>query len=116
MYVLQAFVNKFSADLQTEYRAQGITVQSIQPGFVATNMTKIRKAHTFAPSADTYVESALKTLGIAERTPGYLPHTLVVSALNLISCISCEQFTSQLVLRQMFSTRKRALRKIAKNQ
>ncbi|XP_065365153.1 very-long-chain 3-oxoacyl-CoA reductase [Calliphora vicina] len=112
----KAFVDKFSADLQTEYRAQGIFVQSIQPGFVATNMTKIRKTSTFAPSADTYVESALKTLGLAERTAGYLPHTLMQVALSAISCIFCEQFASQLVFRQLLNTRKRALRNIAKKQ
>lgn len=102
--------------MQTEYRAQGIYVQSIQPGFVATNMSKIRKPSAFAPSADTYVENALKTLGIAERTAGYLPHTLMQSAINLISCIFCEQFASQLVFRQLLNTRKCALRRIAKKQ
>lgn len=112
----KAFVDKFSADLQTEYRGQGIVVQSIQPGFVATNMTKIRKTSTFAPSADTYVSEALKTLGIAERTAGYLPHTLMQTALNFISCVFCEQFASQLVFRQLLNTRKCALRRIAKKQ
>lgn len=109
-------MKKFSADLQTEYRSQGIVVQSIQPGFVATNMTKLRKPTMFAPSADTYVESALKTLGIAERTAGYLPHTLMFTAINTIECIFCEQFASQLAFKQLFNTRKRALRKIAKQQ
>ncbi|TMW49558.1 hypothetical protein DOY81_005346 [Sarcophaga bullata] len=112
----KAFVNKFSADLQTEYRSQGIVVQSIQPGFVATNMSKIRKTTMFIPSSDTYVASAIKTLGIAERTPGYLPHTLMLTAVNIISAIFCEQFASQLVFKQLFNTRKRALRKIAKQQ
>lgn len=113
---LQAFVDKFSADLQTEYRTQGIVVQSIQPGFVATNMTKIRKTSTFAPSADTYVASAFRTLGIVERTAGYLPHTLMQNALSAITNIFCEQFASQLVFKQLLSTRKRALRNLAKKQ
>lgn len=91
-------------------------MQSIQPGFVATNMTKIRKTSAFAPSADTYVNSAFKTLGIAERTAGYLPHTLMQTALNAITCIFCEQFASQLVFKQLLNTRKRALRHYAKKQ
>ncbi|XP_073829574.1 hydroxysteroid 17-beta dehydrogenase 12 spidey [Musca autumnalis] len=112
----KAFVDKFSADLQTEYRARGIFVQSIQPGFVATNMTKIRKTSTFAPSADTYVASALSTLGIAERTAGYLPHTLLQNAINGIGYITCEQFASQIVFKNLFKTRQRALRNVAKKQ
>ncbi|XP_017850856.1 very-long-chain 3-oxoacyl-CoA reductase isoform X2 [Drosophila busckii] len=49
----KAFVNKFSDDLQTEYKQHGIIIQSVQPGFVATNMSKIRKPTLFAPSPDT---------------------------------------------------------------
>ncbi|XP_075155855.1 very-long-chain 3-oxoacyl-CoA reductase-like [Haematobia irritans] len=112
----KAFVDKFSADLQTEYRARGIYVQSIQPGFVATNMSKIRKANTFSPSPDTYVASALSTLGIAERTAGYLPHTLMQSVINGIGSIFCEQFASQLVFSNLLKTRQRALRSLAKKQ
>lgn len=109
-------MDKFSADLQTEYRSRGIVVQSIQPGFVATNMTKIRKPNSFAPSPDTYVDSALSTLGIAERTAGYLPHTLMQNVINGLGSITCEQFASQLVFSNLLKTRQRALRHLAKKQ
>jgi len=112
----KAFVNKFSADLQTEYKNKGILVQSIQPGFVATNMTKIRKASMFAPSADAYVNSALKTVGIAEQTAGYIPHTLMQVAIKAIACITCEFYARELVLKSLLQTRNKALRHQSKKE
>ncbi|CAD7090927.1 unnamed protein product [Hermetia illucens] len=58
----KAFVDKFSVDLNTEYSSQGIIVQSVLPGYVATNMSKIRKETFLAPNSDNYVASALTTL------------------------------------------------------
>ncbi|XP_037937983.1 very-long-chain 3-oxoacyl-CoA reductase-A-like [Teleopsis dalmanni] len=72
----KAFVDKFSEDLQTEYQSQGIIVQSLRPCIVATNMHKL-KPNLFAPSAEVYVDSALKTVGIAGKTNGYFPHALL---------------------------------------
>lgn len=69
-------MDKFSEDLSTEYKDQGIVVQSVLPGFVATNMTKLRRTNLLAPSADTYVASAIRTIGFARHTSGYLPHAL----------------------------------------
>lgn len=69
----QAFVNKFSDDLQTEYKEHGILIQSVQPGFVATNMSKIRKASVFAPSPETYVRSALSTWALPPRRQDTCP-------------------------------------------
>ncbi|XP_037932031.1 very-long-chain 3-oxoacyl-CoA reductase-A-like [Teleopsis dalmanni] len=73
----KAFVDKFSEDLQTEYQSQGIIVQSLRPSFVITNMTHNLKLNLFAPSAEVYVDSALKTVGIAGKTNGYFPHALL---------------------------------------
>lgn len=44
------------------------------PGFVVTNMTKLRRASLLAPTSDKYVVNALKTIGYAKHTAGYLPH------------------------------------------
>uniref|UniRef100_A0A1B0CXA7 17 beta-hydroxysteroid dehydrogenase type 3 n=1 Tax=Lutzomyia longipalpis TaxID=7200 RepID=A0A1B0CXA7_LUTLO len=73
----KAFVDKMSEDLQTEYRKEGIVVQSVLPGFVATNMSKIKRPTWLAPSAQQYVVAALRRLGIAEHTTGYYPHALM---------------------------------------
>ncbi|KAH8287777.1 hypothetical protein KR054_012676 [Drosophila jambulina] len=112
----KAFVNKFSDDLQTEYKEQGIIIQSVQPGFVATNMSKIRKATIFAPSPETYVRSALSTLGIASQTAGYLPHALLQLVIHFAEAVFGEQFARNMVLKNILGTRKRALRRLTKEQ
>ncbi|XP_031625222.1 very-long-chain 3-oxoacyl-CoA reductase-B [Contarinia nasturtii] len=73
----KAFVDKLSEDLNTEYGSQGIIVQSVLPGFVVTNMTKLRRASLFAPSSDKYVSHALQTIGYAKHTTGYWPHAIM---------------------------------------
>lgn len=75
---LQAYVDKLSEDLQFEYGRRGLTVQCILPGLVATNMSKVRHASWMAPTPEQFVESALKRVGILQRTPGYYPHSLMV--------------------------------------
>ncbi|KAH8400197.1 hypothetical protein KR215_008544 [Drosophila sulfurigaster] len=112
----KAFVNKFSDDLQTEYKAHGILVQSVQPGFVATNMSKIRKPSVFAPTPQTYVKSALSTLGFANQTAGYLPHALLQLVIHLTEALLGEQFARNVVLKNILGTRKRALRRQEKQQ
>ncbi|XP_064556176.1 very-long-chain 3-oxoacyl-CoA reductase isoform X1 [Drosophila montana] len=112
----KAFVNKFSDDLQTEYKTHGIIIQSVQPGFVATNMSKIRKPSVFAPSPETYVKSALATLGIATQTAGYLPHALLQLVIHFTEAVFGEQFARNEVLKNILGTRKRALRRLAKEQ
>uniref|UniRef100_D3TRK3 Hydroxysteroid dehydrogenase 12 17-beta n=1 Tax=Glossina morsitans morsitans TaxID=37546 RepID=D3TRK3_GLOMM len=112
----KAFVDKFSTDLQAEYRSSGIIVQSVQPGFVVTKMSKLRQASVFAPSPDTFVTSALNTLGFCERTAGYLPHTLIQVVIRTFSWLFCEQFVGQLTMKYFFKLNQMALRHIAKKQ
>ncbi|KFP33400.1 Estradiol 17-beta-dehydrogenase 12, partial [Colius striatus] len=73
----KAFVDFFSQGLQAEYKSKGIIVQSVLPFYVATKMTKIRKATLVKPSPKTYVRAALGTVGLQSRTNGYLPHALL---------------------------------------
>lgn len=84
----KAFVNKFSEDLGAEYRSQGIIVQSILPGFVATNMTKLKRGTFNAPLPKQYVEAAMKTIGFAEHTAAYLPHAVLLLASQLTKFLS----------------------------
>jgi NAD(P)-dependent dehydrogenase (short-subunit alcohol dehydrogenase family) len=77
-YVLQAFVEKFSKDLACEYGKCGIVIQCIMPGYVATNMSKIRRTTWMAPAPHVFVRSALSTIGIQQNTTGYYPHSLMV--------------------------------------
>jgi len=106
----KAFVDKFSEDLATEYGKKGIIVQSVLPGFVATNMSKIRKPTWMAPSADRYVASALKTIGISRHTTGYYPHAIMQLFINTVHAIFPET-ANRIILSQMEALRAKALRK-----
>ncbi|XP_054728663.1 very-long-chain 3-oxoacyl-CoA reductase [Anastrepha obliqua] len=112
----KAFVDKFSVDLQTEYRSKGITVQCVQPGFVATNMSKMKKTNAMTPSPDTYVAAALNILGYTTKTAAYLPHTFLQVALKAMNDIICEPFTTDFVFKQLLNIRKRALRNMKQNK
>ncbi|KAK4298943.1 hypothetical protein Pmani_028743 [Petrolisthes manimaculis] len=74
----KAFVDFFSQALEWEYRGSGITVQTITPSYVATNMVKfsdlIHKPGMINPTASKFVSHAIHTLGYAARTAGYWAH------------------------------------------
>ncbi|XP_053127005.1 very-long-chain 3-oxoacyl-CoA reductase [Hemicordylus capensis] len=71
----KAFVDFFSRSLDTEYRSKGITVQSVQPYFVVTKLSKVREA-TFKPTPELFVKYALNTVGLEAQTSGYPLHAL----------------------------------------
>lgn len=72
----KAYVESFSGGLAEECRSKGVIIQCIAPGFVATKMSKIRKATAIAPYPDSYVKSALATVGVAAHSFGYFAHGL----------------------------------------
>ncbi|KAK8388537.1 hypothetical protein O3P69_020489 [Scylla paramamosain] len=76
----KAFVDYFSQAMEWEYRGSGITVQTLTPSYVSTNMTKfselVHKPGLFIPTAATYAASAIHTLGYAGRTAGYWAHCI----------------------------------------
>ncbi|XP_053417243.1 very-long-chain 3-oxoacyl-CoA reductase [Nycticebus coucang] len=73
----KAFVDFFSRCLHEEYGSKGIFVQSVLPFFVATKLAKIRKPTLDKPSSETFVKSAIKTVGLQSRTNGYPIHSLM---------------------------------------
>jgi len=110
----KAFVDKFSDDLDTEYKARGIIVQSILPGPVATNMSKIRKPTWMAPSAKAYVASAIKTLGIATHSTGYYPHALLQLSVDVLDFFS-PSLARKAALKTIDNVRRKALKKMQSN-
>ncbi|XP_057374669.1 very-long-chain 3-oxoacyl-CoA reductase-B-like [Daphnia carinata] len=72
----KAFVDKFSCDLSSEVKESGVIVQTVHPGFVVTNMSKLRKATWKAPTPDRFVAAALSTLGLTNRTSGFWFHSI----------------------------------------
>lgn len=110
IHIIQAFVDKFTEDLSIEYGKRGIIVQSVLPGFVCSNMSKIKKPTWLAPSADLYVKSALRTVGISRHTTGYYPHAIMQLVINTMQSLLPET-ANKMVLKQMEGLRAKALRK-----
>jgi len=105
----KAFVDKMSEDLNTEYGSQGIMVQSVLPGFVVTNMTKLRRTSLLAPSSDNYVAHALNTIGYAKHTAGYWPHALMQLVLTTAHAY-LPDLANSLVLNSMQKIKRNALK------
>ena len=56
--------------------------QSVLPFFVATKLSKIRRATLDKPTPERYVAAELGTVGLENQTNGYLPHAIMVSDEN----------------------------------
>ncbi|XP_070329246.1 very-long-chain 3-oxoacyl-CoA reductase isoform X2 [Odocoileus virginianus] len=80
----KAFVDFFSQCLHEEYKSKGIFVQSVLPYYVATKLAKIRKPTLDKPSSETFVKSAIKTIGMQSRTNGYFIHSLMASVVSIL--------------------------------
>nr|XP_012307820.1 very-long-chain 3-oxoacyl-CoA reductase isoform X1 [Aotus nancymaae] len=107
----KTFVDFFSRCLHEEYRSKGIFVQSVLPYFVATKLAKIRKPTLDKPSSETFVKSAIKTVGLQSRTNGYLIHALMGSIISVLP----SWIYFKLIIDMNKSTRARYLKKIKKN-
>ncbi|XP_011500124.1 PREDICTED: very-long-chain 3-oxoacyl-CoA reductase [Ceratosolen solmsi marchali] len=107
------YVDKLSQDLAVEAAPRGVTVQCVQPGPVATKMSKIKRATWMAPTPERFVEASLKTIGIEQNTTGYPPHCLILGFVNGLRAI-CEKGAVWLVARTMLNIRNRALSKKTK--
>lgn len=108
----KAFVDSFSRSIAYEYAKKGITIQSVLPGFVATKMSKIRKANWMAPSADDYVKSQLKTVGLDSFTTGFWSHELQYYITQYVFPYTYDRsISSNIAYNQMKLARHKALKK-----
>ncbi|KAB0404499.1 hypothetical protein E2I00_016515, partial [Balaenoptera physalus] len=76
-----------------------------------TKLAKIRKPTLDKPSSETFVKSAIKTVGVQSRTNGYLIHSLMASVISSLPSWLYFKVTMNLGN----STRARYLKKIKKN-
>uniref|UniRef100_A0A8C3YUL3 Very-long-chain 3-oxoacyl-CoA reductase n=1 Tax=Catagonus wagneri TaxID=51154 RepID=A0A8C3YUL3_9CETA len=107
----KAFVDFFSQCLHEEYKSKGIIVQSVLPYFVATKLAKIKRPTWDKPSPETFVKSAMKTIGVQSRTNGYPIHSLMA----LVNISLPSWLYSKIVMYVGNSTRARYLKKMKKN-
>ncbi|KAL2630475.1 hypothetical protein R1flu_015161 [Riccia fluitans] len=73
----KAFVDQLSRSLYVEYKHSGIDVQCQVPLYVATKMSKIRRASLAVPSANTYARASLKSIGFEPRCTPYWVHSVM---------------------------------------
>jgi 17beta-estradiol 17-dehydrogenase / very-long-chain 3-oxoacyl-CoA reductase len=99
----KVFVNNFSIALNFEYIEKGIQIQSVLPFYVSTNMTKNIKNNLMIPSAQQYVRSALKTVGIEKQTFGYFVHKVIAFFQSLV----CDSFNMRFVFNHFREIRRR---------
>lgn len=71
-------------------------------------MNKIDDSTFFNPTANTYVESALRYVGYARNTCGYLPHSLVVAATEFVYFFS-PSFAERLLKMVLLATRNKLI-------
>ncbi|XP_076987583.1 very-long-chain 3-oxoacyl-CoA reductase-B-like [Tamandua tetradactyla] len=71
----KAFVRSFSGAVGAEYLSQGVTVQTVSPLLVSTNMTHMSPG-LLVLGAEDFARQALDTLGLSSHTSGCLSHTV----------------------------------------
>jgi len=107
----KAFVDFFARALQWEYRDKGIISQSLTPFFVATKLAGVRPS-LFCPMPDQFVKQALGTVGIMDRSTGYIMHNIQSMLYSCIPTAILEKNTVSM----MAGIRKRALKKREKKE
>ncbi|XP_070787319.1 very-long-chain 3-oxoacyl-CoA reductase [Pituophis catenifer annectens] len=73
----KVFADFFSQALSQEYKEKGILVQTVQPYFVMTKMSKLRRTNIYRPTPEQYVKYSLNTIGRETVTCGYPSHAFV---------------------------------------
>ncbi|XP_063782677.1 very-long-chain 3-oxoacyl-CoA reductase-like isoform X2 [Pseudophryne corroboree] len=98
----KVFVDFFSRGLHVEYKKAGITVQSVMPLLVSTDMTYNMKPNIFIKTSRAYACEALNVVGYAQRTSGCLSHSLQSYVLSLIPDILLNTISSMNSLENNF--------------
>jgi len=70
----KSFVDSFTDALEYEYSSFNVTMQSIRPFYVSTQITHKGPPNILLAHPDDYVRSALSTLGWSRQTYGYWTH------------------------------------------
>merc|ERR1711970_1522859 len=83
-FATKHYLHAFTEAIAIENEGTGVIIQEVDPGQVATEMTKDFAPSPGTPLASTYVASSLATLGYSQRTMGYWLHSLVLLPMELI--------------------------------
>ncbi|KAL6781983.1 hypothetical protein ACKKBF_B10185 [Auxenochlorella protothecoides x Auxenochlorella symbiontica] len=80
----KAYVDALSRSLDHEYREFGVRVQNQAPLFVATKMSKIRRARIDAPTPEVWAAAAVRAMGYETVFFPYWFHALQAAAVKLL--------------------------------
>lgn len=105
----KAFNRQFSTCLAWELKKNRIDVLSVTPGFVCTNMSKIRRTSFGIVMPSPMVKQTLRKLGQTLETAGHWQHAFNVSLYALLPAA----LVGSKSLEMAIATKKRALRKNA---
>ncbi|XP_075392728.1 very-long-chain 3-oxoacyl-CoA reductase-like [Tenrec ecaudatus] len=72
----KAFVQRFSAAVGAEYLSEGVTLQTMSPSSVSSNMTYNVKTGWLVKGRQDWAEQAVHTLGLSSHTSGCLSHAV----------------------------------------
>ncbi|PAV81861.1 hypothetical protein WR25_17306 [Diploscapter pachys] len=78
------YVQWLSEILRREYANKGITIQTISPMLVCSNMSKVKRSSFFTPNATSFARSAVSTIGKTDDTSGYMSHQIQVEIMGLL--------------------------------
>lgn len=95
----KVFVDYFARALQMEYRSSGIISQSLVPFYVTTKLSGVQK-NLFCPNPTPYAKQALRTVGIADRSYGYIMHSLEGCLSSLIPDVVKAKVLPQIFLKR----------------
>mmetsp|Transcript_23503 Transcript_23503/g.40183 ORF Transcript_23503/g.40183 Transcript_23503/m.40183 type:complete len:307 (+) Transcript_23503:26-946(+) len=103
----KAYIDYFSKCLAQEYKNQGIVVQSVTPGMVVSNMSKIRKTGLMVTSPELIATRSLGRLGCEYELSPFHTHGIINYLLNVAPL----SVTMGYLHNMNKATQKRALRK-----
>lgn len=83
-------------------------LQSVIPLFVTTKLSKFRRPTRFIPTPETFVKSAIRTIGLDTQTCGYFFHDVQLLAAKVLP----ESMTNAHLSKLHLGFRKRALAKL----
>jgi len=109
----KAYVNFFSQCVATEYARSGISVMSITPSLVVSNMSKIRQASLVqgVTTPEVVVKGSLNTLGYEIHWSPFWMHALQEWAMTRLLPLSI--VLNNIMMTMHIAIRKRALAKLA---
>ncbi|XP_068223698.1 very-long-chain 3-oxoacyl-CoA reductase [Palaemon carinicauda] len=107
----KAYVESLTDSLSVEYASKNIQFQCILPGFVVSNMSKIKRPTLMAPTPTAFVRSSLKTTGVEKRTAGYFMHKLQIYGIEFLKMNLPGSVLASIVYNQLKAVRSKALKR-----